>query len=148
MKKLTKLLSLLLVFALALSAIACSSSGKIERLLKDDGYTLLVDKLDSQKKYEKVDGVNKVHVFTKTKTVNNLPQPCLVFVLEFKSTDKMIKHFNENDSLKTIVKDITKNDDVNKIHSKLEKAGLACDDCLIVTIEDPSIYKKIAELNN
>ena len=41
MKKLTKLLSLLLVFALALGIVACSSYGKVEKALKDLGYSVV-----------------------------------------------------------------------------------------------------------
>ena len=147
MKKLTKLLSLILVFALALSVVACSSFGKVEKVLKEDGYILLVDKLDAQKQYEKVDGVTKVHTFTKSETIAGLPVPYLTYVIEFKSTDKMIKYFNENETLKGLIKDLSKNDDVKAIHAKLEKAGVACDNCLIITT-DKDVYEEISDLND
>ena len=147
MKKFTKILSLFLVLGLALGIIGCSSFGKVEKVIKDEGYTLLVDKLDAQKEYEKVDGAVKVHVFTKTKTVALLPVPYFVYVIEFKTTEKMIEYFNESETLKALVKDITKNDDVKKIHAKLEKAGIACDNCLIITTDD-DVYEEIADLND
>ena len=59
----------------------------------------------------------------------------------------MIEYFNENETLKGLVKDLSKNDDVKKIHSKLEKAGVACDNCLIITT-DMDVYEEIADLND
>lgn len=150
MKKFTKILSLLLVLAISLSVIGCSSFGKIERELKDDGYTLLVDKTDTQKEYEKLDGVEEVHVFTKTKTIGLLPYSCSVYVLEFKSTEKMIEFFNKNETLKLLVPNLSKNDDVKTIHAKLEKVGLACDNCLVIAlgVDSADVYEEIADIND
>ena len=150
MKKITKILSLLLIFVLALGLVGCSSFGKIERELKDDGYTLLTEKLDGQKAYEEVDGVAKVYTFTKTETVAILPVTCTVYVIEFKTTEKMIEFFNESETLKGFVKDLSKNDTVKEMHAKLEKAGLACDNCLIIAlgIDADDVYEEIADLND
>ena len=148
MKKLTKILSLLLVFALALSTMACSSFGKIERALKNDGYTLLIDKLDVQKEYEKVEGVTEAHVFTKRQdNSNGIPTYFWVYVLEFKSTQKMINYVNKDETLKGKVTNVSKNDDAKTILTKYEKVGIACNDCLIITEED-YIYKMISGLND
>ena len=73
MKKLTKLLSLILVFALALSVVACSSFGKVEKVLKEDGYVLLVDKLDAQKQYERLTALQKYIPLLKLKRLRVYP---------------------------------------------------------------------------
>ena len=146
MKKLTKLLSLLMIFVLALSFIGCSSYGKVEKVLKDDGYTLVETEDNAKKQYENVDGVVNVHIFTKSETILFAPITYSVAVIEFKTTEKMIEFFNENESLKILVQDIANDDDVKAIHAKLETAGLACDNCLIIS-SDVDVYPQIAELN-
>ncbi len=150
MKKLTKLLSLLLVFAVALGVVACSSFSKIERELKDDGYVLLVDKLDSQKEYEKVNGVTEVHVFTKTITVGKLPATCIVYVLEFNSTEKLVAYAKVDKTLQNVVNNISKKDSTKTIHSKLEKLGVACGDYLVIAVglDADEVYEEIADIND
>lgn len=144
MKKFTKLLSLLLVFALALSVVACSSYGKVEKALKDIGYTV-VENSDKEEQYKDDENVTNVHVFEKSTILGKE----YVFVLEFKSTEKLVEYFNESDTLKGLVSDISKNEDVKAMHAKLEEFGLVCDNCIIIpTLTNAtSVMPAIAELN-
>ena len=144
MKKFTKLLSLLLVFALALSVVACSSYGKVEKALEDIGYTV-VENSDKEEQYKDDENVTNVHVFEK----GTLLGKEYVIVLEFKSTEKLVEYFNESDTLKGLVSDLSKNEDVKAIHAKLEESGLACDNCLVfsLSLDFVDVMEKIAELN-
>ena len=144
MKKFTKLLSLLLVFALALSVVACSSYGKVEKALEDIGYTV-VENSDKEEQYKDDENVTNVHVFEKSSLLGKE----YVFVLEFKSTEKLVEYFNESDTLKGLVSDISKNEDVKAMHAALEEYGLVCDNCIVIpTLTNAtSVMPAIAELN-
>ena len=144
MKKFTKLLSLLLVFALALSVVACSSYGKVEKALEDIGYTV-VENSDKEEQYKDDENVTNVHVFEKSTLLGKE----YVIVLEFKSTEKLVEYFNESDTLKGFVSDLSKDEDVKAIHAKLEESGLVCENCLVfsLSLDFVDVMEKIAELN-
>ena len=144
MKKFTKLLSLLLVFALAFSIVACSSYGKVEKALKDIGYTV-VENSDKAKQYEDNENVTNIHVLEKASLLGKQ----YVIVLEFKSTEKLVEFFNSNEDIKDLVSDIASDEDVKAMHAKLEEFGLACDNCLVypLSLDFLDVFTKIAELN-
>ena len=144
MKKFTKLLSLLLVMALAISVVACSSYGKVEKAIEELGFTV-VESENQAEEYKDEERITNVHVFEKS--VGLIKD--YVIVLEFKSTDKLVEYYNESDTLKGLVSDISKNEDVKAIHAKLEETGFACDNCLIVPslLNVLDVTAKIAELN-
>ena len=144
MKKLTKLLSLLLVFALAMGIVACSSYGKVEKALKELGFAVIENDKQAEQ-YQDVESISEIHVLEKSTILGK----DYVIVLEFKSTDKMVEYFNESDTLKGLVSDLSKNEDVKAMHAKLEELGLACDNCLIVPslLNMVDVMTKISELN-
>lgn len=144
MKKFTKLLSLLLVFVISLGVVACSSYSKVEKALEDIGYSV-VENSDKEEEYKDDENVTNVHVLEKSTLLGKQ----YVVVLEFKSTKKLVEYFEENEELKTFVQDIAEDDDVKKVHAKLEEAGLACDNCLIfsLSLDFVDVMEKIAELN-
>ena len=144
MKKFTKLLSLLLVFALAFSIVACSSYGKVEKAITELGFTV-VENSNQEEQYKDDENVTNVHVFEKATLLGK----DYVVVLEFKSTEKMVNYFNESDTLKGLASDISKNEDIKAMHAKLEEVGFACDNCLVIPtlLNFLDVTTKIAELN-
>ena len=146
MKKLTKLLSLLLVFVLAMGIVACSSFGKVEDALTDLGYTLEENSNEADK-YED-EKITNAYVFKKVLDAVVIQIPSYVIVLEFNSTDDLVAYFEESETLKGLIKDITKNEDLKKVHAALESKGYACDNCLIINLAlDPNVNTAISELN-
>ena len=144
MKKFTKLLSVLLVLALALSVVACSSYGKVEKAIKDLGFTAVQNE-QLEKQYEDKERVTNVHVLEKASLLGK----DYVVVLEFKSTEKLVEFFNESETLKGFAKDLSSNEDVKAMHAALEEYGLVCDNCIVIpTLTNFAfVMPAIAELN-
>lgn len=144
MKTITKILSLMLIFTLSISMMACSSYGKVEKALTDLGYAV-VENSDQGEQYKDDENITNVYIFEKSAIIGKK----YVTVLEFKSTEKLVEYFNESDTLKGLVSDLSKNEDLKAMHAKLEEYGLACDNCLIFSFSTDSldIMAKIAELN-
>ena len=146
MKKLTKILSILLVFVLSLGITACSAYSKVEKAITDLGYTLIEDQ-SAANKYQD-DDVVATHVFEKTLNAGVILIPSYIIVLEFEDTEDLIEYCEESETLKGIIKDAFKNDDIKKFHANLEKAGIACDNCIILNLAlDPDVTDAIIALN-
>ncbi len=144
MKTITKILSLMLIFTLSISMMACSSYGKVEKALTDLGYAVVEgNEADSQSsKYEDVKSIQEIHVFSKIV----LFVPSIVVVMEFKSTEDLVNAYKDSNTLQGVIKDLSESEDVKEIYNKLAENGFVCGNCLIISY-DNEVYKKIAELN-
>ncbi len=153
MKKLFKITTLLLLVTMAFNLIACSSFGRVQKALEDEGYALIQnEESDASTQAKDDERVAKVYVFTNKNSLSALELYKLttVTVIEFKSTKKLVEYYKENNTLQGIVADIEEDGTAEEVYIQLKKAGLACGNCIIVPIglDANDVLDEMKELNN
>lgn len=134
MKKTTKIFALAISMLLCLVALtACSNKyGALKSAFEKEGFTenQSVEGVfaDIKKDLEKDELEVNLHVLTKT---SSLTKPS-VLIIEFKSTDDLVKAYKDSNTMQGLVKDVQENEDVQKMYKSLEDAGLAKGNCLCV----------------
>ena len=58
----------------------------------------------------------------------------LVLIVEFKATEDMNKFYENSETVKGLVKDVAKNEDVKEWQKAMENAGYAKGNCLVFSI--------------
>ena len=145
MKLLTKIVSLILIVAISLTAIACSSYGKVERAFINEGYEV-VKLSDKAKEYDdeaKEYGVS-THYLEKKETLSTLG----VVILEFNSTDDMKEYYDDNEIVREVLETITSSEDAKEFYDSLVDAGFANGNCLVLpaTISAVLAIKSITKI--
>lgn len=135
MKKLTKVLALVLVLAtLAFTLVSCSTYSNVKKAFEKEGYTESTTLEDAAKKYkeeaEKENLAVTIHAFTKKSGLSS----DIVLVYEFNATDDLKKAFNESETIKGFVKDVTSNEDVNAVYDALVNAGYVNGNCFVFSL--------------
>jgi hypothetical protein len=133
MKKLVQLTSLLLILLLTLTAMGCSSYGKLEKAFLDNGYEIITEleeeAEDIKAELEKEELEVTVHGLTKKDGFKS----DIVLILEFKATDDLVQACKENNTLNGLVKDVQEDEDVQAFYDKLVEKGYAKGNCLVVS---------------
>ncbi len=135
MKNAVRVLSLVLVLVMAATMfVSCSNKySKLQKAFEDKGYeenTALEDTSNKIKaELEKDNLAVELHLLTKKS--NGLSS---VLIVEFKSTDDMIKAYNDSETIKGLVKDISSNEDAQKVYDALKNAGYANGNCLCIPL--------------
>ena len=133
MKKLVKLTALLIVSVMAMTLIACSSYGSLEKAFKDAGYVVSEDVEATVEAFkqeaEKEEIVLTPHVLVKSDLISS----DMVFILEFKTTDDLREFYDESDELKMFIKDVMEDEDSKAFYDKLVEKGYARGNCLIIS---------------
>ena len=146
MKKISKLLALVLVIALALSAASCSTFGKVNKALEGLGYTEMQgEDAEKQAKDYEDETVSEVHVFSKGGLLGGV-----VIVFEFKATDDLVEYYKSSETLQGVAKDVSSNEDVKATYNALCDAGVACGNCLVLPLtitELSNVLNAIKDLN-
>lgn len=126
MKKLTKLLTLVLVIALSLTMVACSSYKKVEKALVDIGYETIeeTDNATADKMKDESDVAVKMHLLSKGLSV--------VCVFEFKATDDMIEYYKESKTMQGFIEDVKDDGSAKEFYDDLVEKGLAKGNCLVL----------------
>lgn len=137
MKKSMKILSLVLVLVMAvLSLASCSKYGALKSAFEKAGYeenTKLEDEAaEIQKELEKDNLVVTLHLMTKSGGLTAGITSALI--IEFQSTEDMKKAYEDSETIKGLVKDISTNEDVKQFQKLLEDAGYAKGNCLVVPL--------------
>lgn len=133
MKKLAKILSLVLVLAMAtLALVGCSSYSSLKKAFEAKDYKEN-EKLETvaeniKKEIEKDDLVVTLHLMTKSNGITS------ALIIEFNSTEDMKKAYDDSETIKGLVKDISSNEDVTAFQKALEDAGYAKGNCLVVPL--------------
>lgn len=134
MKKFIKLTSLLLIFCLCLNFVACSSYGKLERAFTNEGYKVsqsLDDVADAIKEeLEKENLAITLHGLEKKDGLKS----DLVIIIEFKSTEELVKAYRESASLEGILTDIKDSEKIKEVYDNLVEAGFANGNCLVFSV--------------
>lgn len=150
MKKLTKVLALVLVLAtLALTLVSCSTYGNVKKAFEKEGYTESEDVEKFAKSYkEKAEKENlavQLHVFTKgaEKLTNILDfsKVDAVLVYEFNASDDLKKAMEEKESIKGLVNDILKDENVNDAYNTLVEMGYVNGNCLVISLNPLNVNK-------
>ena len=134
MKKIVKVTSVILVFVMILATLtSCSSKySSLRKAFEKEGYaentTFTGIANTIKEELGKEDYAVELHLLTKSNGITS------ALVIEFKSTKEMAKAFNESETLQGLTKDISKNEDVNKVYNALKDAGYAAGNCLVVPI--------------
>ena len=147
MKRIAKITSVILVFVMILATLtSCSSKySSLQKAFEKEGYaentTFTGIANTIKEELGKEDYAVELHMLTKSNGITS------ALVIEFKSTKEMANAFNESETLQGLAKDISKNEDVNKVHDALEEAGYAAGNCLVVplTITHSSEIQKIVK---
>ena len=153
MKKLLKLGTLLLVFALLFNLVACSSFNRVQKALEDAGYKLVEnEENDASKEAEESEKVTEVYVFTNKDSLEGIEKlnTTLVTVIEFKSTKELVEYFKESNTLQGIVKDLEEEGTIKEFYEELKDEGFACGNCLIIPLglDGERVLNVIEELND
>lgn len=137
MNKFAKILtSILLVVVLALTLTGCSSYGKVEKALKNIGYTAIESSDDADKIKGESEIAVTVHALTNkdSLSITEVAKINVVVVLEFKETKEMKDFYEDSDTLKGLVKDIKDDGTAEDFYNKLVEKGFAKGNCLIISI--------------
>ncbi len=145
MKKLFKLTTLLLVVTMAFNLMACSSFGKIQKALEEMDYSVIENENNqTAQEAEEDERVANVHLLKSSDIV-----PTLVIVIEFKSTQKLVEYYKENQTLQGLIADIREDGTAEEVYNELKAYGYACGNCLIAPIglDYASVLNAIKNLN-
>lgn len=137
MNKFAKILtSILLVVVLALTLTGCSSYGKVEKALKNIGYTAIESSDDADKIKGESEIAVTVHALTNkdSLSITEVAKINVVVVLEFKETKEMKDFYEDSDTLQGLVKDIKDDGTAEDFYNKLVEKGFAKGNCLIISI--------------
>lgn len=146
MKKLTKIVSLALVLAMAVMMLASCGGSKypaIEKAFVDAGYennTTFTGVMNTIKE-ELAKDEYAVELHMLTKKSNGLTS---AIVIEFKSTKELVEYYESSATAQGLVKDISENEDVKKMYNALVDAGYANGNCLVL----PASLLYINEITN
>lgn len=134
MKKSLRIVSIVLVAVmLVLSLASCSKYSALQKAFEKEGYkenkTLdsVTEKIQKELEEEKL--VVTLHLLTKES--NGLTS---VLIIEFQSTEDMVKAYEDSETMKGLVKDVKKNEDVKAMYNALKDAGYANGNCLCVPL--------------
>ena len=147
MKKLTKVLALVLVLAtLALTLVSCSTYSNVKKAFEKEGYTESedVEKLakDYKEKAEKDNLAVQLHVFTKgAEKFTDVLNIDAVLVYEFNASDDLKKAMEEKESIKGLVNDILKDENVNDAYNTLVEMGYVNGNCLVISLNPLNVNK-------
>ena len=146
MKKLTKIVSLALVLVMAVMMLASCSGSKypaIEKAFVDAGYennTTFTGVMNTIKE-ELAKDEYAVEIHMLTKKSNGLTS---AIVIEFKSTKELVEYYESSATVQGLIKDVSENEDVNKMYNALVNAGYANGNCLVL----PASILYINEITN
>ena len=147
MKKLTKVLALVLVLAtLALTLVSCSTYSNVKKAFEKEGYTESedVEKLakDYKEEAEKDNLAVQLHVFTKgAEKLTDILNVDAVLVYEFNASDDLKKAMDEKESVKGLVNDILKDENVNDAYNTLVEMGYVNGNCLVISLNPLNVNK-------
>ena len=146
MKKLAKIVSLALVLVMAVMMLASCGGSKypaIEKAFVDAGYennTTFTGVMNTIKEeLAKEEYAVELHMLTKKS--NGLTS---AIVIEFKSTKELVEYYESSATVQGLIKDVSENEDVNKMYNALVNAGYANGNCLVV----PASILYINEITN
>ena len=136
MKKTIKILSLILVFVLSFSMMACSSFGKVEKILNELGYVEMNASEEGEQIQKESEVVVSAHFFSNAESISALELYKLttVVVFEFNSTDDMLEFYNDSETLQGLMKDIEKEGSAKEFYNELKDEGFAKGNCLIIPV--------------
>ena len=146
MHTLTKIVSLALVLVMAVMMLASCGGSKypaIEKAFVDAGYennTTFTGVMNTIKEeLAKEEYAVELHMLTKKS--NGLTS---AIVIEFKSTKELVEYYESSATVQGLIKDVSENEDVNKMYNALVNAGYANGNCLVV----PASILYINEITN
>lgn len=139
MKKFATLVSLVLVAILALGMTGCSSYGSLKKAFEKEGYEESAELEGYNDKIEAEAGKDDLAVTLHgLKKIDGL-KSTVVLIVEFKATEDMKKFYEDSETVKGFVKDVSSNEDVKEWHKAMEDAGYAKGNCLVFTINPLSL---------
>lgn len=130
MKKLSMIVSVLLVAVLALGMVGCSTYGSVKKAFEDAGY----------KQSETLEGVAKDLTSAAEKdelgaTVHGMISGYkIVLIVEFKATEDMKEYYENSNTLQGIFADLSASEDAKTFYESLEKTGCVKGNCLVIPI--------------
>ena len=139
MKKFAMIVSILLVAVLSVAMVGCSMYGSLKKAFEKEGYeevTELEDVAKKEKEEAKKDNLEvNLHAMKKVDGLKST----LVLIVEFKATEDMKKFYEDSETVKGFVKDVSDNEDVKAWQEAMENAGYAKGNCLVFTVNPLSI---------
>ncbi len=137
MKKLVKILTLIcLVTAFALTLVACSSYGKIEKALLDRGYAVIESSDEADDMQEESDVAVTVHVLSNADSLSGLEVlgANVVIVLEFNTTEDMKEYYEDSNTMQGLVEDVKEDGSAKEFYDSLVEKGYANGNCLVLCV--------------
>ncbi len=139
MKKFVKIITLCLVLVFTLSLVACGSSyAKLEKAFTKEGYTVsenfssITNTIKGE--LEKEELPVELHVLEKEENTSGTFSRQYVVIIEFKTTDDLVNACKESATLKGIVTDASKSEDLKAIYNTLVEKGWANGNCLVYAV--------------
>lgn len=133
MKKTLRIVSIVLVAVmLVLALVSCSKYPALQKAFEEKGYKVnekLEGKTETiQKELEEENLAVTLHLLTKENGFTS------VLIIEFKSTQDMVKAYEDSKTVKGFVEDVKDNEDVQAMYNALKEAGYANGNCLCLPL--------------
>jgi hypothetical protein len=144
MKSLRKIIVLALTLIVCMSAVACSSYGKVEKALFSVGFEKIeTDDIVESIKSESEIAV-KTHVFSNEKNLSALEylKITMVIVFEFKATEQMKEFYDDSATMQGLLEDIKEDGTAENFYNDLVEQGLANGNCLIICL-NPLVFEEV-----
>ena len=137
MKKFIKLTALLLVLALSLFAVGCSTYDRLEKAFLENGFEI-TQNIEEDGKLLKDDlsqGIREINVYGFKKTSGLLGLESVVAVVfEFKSVKELTEAVKQSEVLYLFVDELEQDEELDDIYEELVEDGYANGKCLVVPI--------------
>ena len=134
MKNLSRVLALvLLVAAMATLLVSCNKYPSLKKAFEKEGYkeNTTLESVSEKIKEELEKDELTVNLHLLTKESNGITS---VLIIEFKATEDMKKAYDDSNTIKGLVKDVSENEDAQAFAEALENAGYAKGNCLAVPL--------------
>ena len=135
MKKLIRTISLILIFALALSLTACSSYGKVEKALKGIGYAVVENSSESENYTKDTEIPVTAHILTNKDSLEGIEKAKtnVVVVLEFNATEDLVNFYKESNAFQGLIEDAKEDGTIEEIYNALAENGFVNGNCFVIS---------------
>ena len=137
MKNLVRIVTLMLVLAIAVTLVGCSTFNKVDKALTEIGYT----KIENNEKAEELEKEEnevavKIHAYSNAESLSLLEAAKInfVLVLEFNATKDMKAYYEDSATLQGLVADIAEDGTAEEFYNKLVEKGYANGNCLVISV--------------
>lgn len=150
MKKMIRTISLILIFALALSLTACSSYGKVEKALKGIGYAVVENSNEAENYTKDTEIPVTAHILTNKDSLEGIDKAKtnVVVVLEFKATEDLVNFYKESNAFQGLIEDAKEDGTIEEIYNALAENGFVNGNCIVISTNPVAMLEVCEAVKN